>query len=158
MTKNAKALAFIAGLFAVVFSASLPACAQQNPFVGTWSSSLMLPQGGGGVAYLDLYPDGTFHLAAESAGPPGSGVSSGFVWHFCGRYQFNQSVLETTYLAYSPHLCGMGMCEPPPVPLNRPQMSGYTFPNLNELQLSDGTHYVRAPANPFPLPPNGCSG
>jgi hypothetical protein len=145
-------------LFAAFVTHAVPAAAQEtNPFVGTWGTSQMLQNGGSGTAFMDVYANGTFHLAALAAGPPGSNVSSGQVWHFCGTYQFNQTTLQTMYTGYSPHLCSMGVCQQPPVPINQPQTLQYQFPNPNELILSDGTHYVRQPSNPYPLPPNGCT-
>jgi hypothetical protein len=124
--------------------------AQQNPFVGTWSTSLRLPNGSGYAAFLDFYPNGALHLS-------GVVTNGGQPLHMCGSYQFNQTTLQTTFMAYSPHLCVGGMCEPPPMALNQPMAAQYRFPNSNELLISDGTHYVRAPANPFPVPPTGCN-
>jgi len=43
------------------------------------------------------------------------------------------------------------------MPLNQPMNAQYQFPNPNEPLIFDGTHYVRAPSDPFPLPPNGCN-
>jgi len=127
-----------------------PAVAQQNPFVGTWGTSMMLPNGSGYAAFVDFYPNGALHLS-------GVVTSGGQILHMCGAYQFDQTILETVFNAYTPHLCSMGMCEPPPLPLDQPISSQYQFPNPNELLVSDGTHYVRQPSNPFPLPPTGCA-
>jgi hypothetical protein len=124
--------------------------AQQNPFVGTWSTSNRLPNGSGYAAFVDFYPNGALHLS-------GVVTNGGQPSHLCGSYQFSQMTLQTMFTSYSPHLCLGAICEPPPIPLNQPMSAQYQFPNPNELLLSDGTHYVRAPSNPFPLPPNGCN-
>jgi hypothetical protein len=126
------------------------AAAQQNPFVGTWGTSLRLPNGSGYAAYVDFYPNGALHLS-------GVVTNGGQPVHLCGSYQFNQTTLQTQFTAYSPRLCLGGICEPPPLPLNQPMTSQFEFPNANELLMSDGTRYVRAPSNPFPLSPNGCN-
>jgi hypothetical protein len=124
--------------------------AQQNPFVGTWSTSVRLPNGSGYAAFLDFHPNGALHLS-------GVVTNGGQPLHLCGSYRFNQMTLQTMYTAYSPRLCLGGICEPPPIPLNQSMIAQYQFPNPNELLISDGTRYVRAPSNPFPLPPNGCN-
>ena len=110
----------------------------------------MLRNGAGYAAYVDFYANGGLHLS-------GVVTNGGQPIHLCGTYQFNQAQLETVFTGYTPKLCAMGVCEPPPLPLNQPTVSQYRFPNPNELLMADGTHYTRAPANPFPLPPTGCN-
>ncbi len=142
--------ALAAGAVLLLLAFAQSAVAQQNPFVGTWSTSLRLPNGSGYSAFVDFYPNGALHLS-------GVVTSGGQPLHLCGSYRFDQMVLQTVFTAYAPHLCAMGMCEPPPLPLNQPMNAQYQFPNSNVLVISDGTHYVRAPGNPFPLPPSGCN-
>src|SRR5579862_3871744 len=115
-------------LLVLVFAGA--AGAQQNPFVGTWGTSMRLPNGSGYAAYVDFYPNGALHLS-------GVVTNGGQPLHLCGSYQFNQTTLQTVFTAYSPHLCLGGVCEPPPIPLNRPVNGQYQFPNLNELLISD---------------------
>jgi hypothetical protein len=150
MLKSATAFGFIVlGMLAALVTSALPAAAQQNPFVGTWGTSLMLPNGAGYSAFVDFYPNGALHLS-------GVVTNGGQPVHLCGSYQFNQTTLITVFRSYSPKRCSMGICEGPPLPLNQPMTVTYQFPNPNELVTSDA-HYVRQPSNPFPLPPTGCN-
>ena len=142
---------FLAGVaFASVAGLPAPAAAQHNPFVGTWGTSVVLRNGSGYSAFVDFYPNGALHLS-------GVVTSGGQPTHLCGTYQYNQTMLITLFTSYTPKLCAMGVCEPPPLPLNQATTASYQFPNPNELLTSDGTHYVRQPANPFPLPSTGCN-
>src|SRR5487761_326366 len=130
-------------LFAALVAQSAPAAAQQqNPFVGTWGTSLRLPNGSGYAAFVDFYANGAVHLSGVVTG-------GGQPIHLCGAYRFTATALGVVYNNSTPKLCSMGMCEPPPVALNQPQTMQYRFPNANELLLSTGDHYVRQPANPF---------
>jgi hypothetical protein len=150
MRKSTAAVQFaVYVMFAVLPGGLAPAAAQQNPFVGTWGSSLVLLNGSGFAAFVDFYPDGGLHLS-------GLVTNGGQPLHL-GNYQFDQTQLQTTFIEYTPKLCLMGMCEPPPIPLNQPTITQYQFPNPNELLLSNVDHYVRQPVNPFPLPPAGCN-
>ena len=136
----------VATLFAALMSGAVPAAAQQNPFVGTWSTT----QARGNItAYVDFYANGALHLSGVVTG-------GGQPSHVCGSYRFNQSTVEIVYNSYTPRVCGPMACDPM-VPMNQPQMLGYQFPNPNELQFSDGSLYVRARSNPFPLPATGCN-
>jgi hypothetical protein len=149
--KSARAFCFVVfNLFAALAACPMPVAAQQNPFVGTWGTSLVLPNGAGYSAFVDFYPNGALHLS-------GVVTSGGQPVHLCGSYQFNQTTLVTVFRDYTPKMCAMGLCEGPPLPLNQPMTATYQFPNPNELITSDGTHYVRQPSNPFPLPPTGCN-
>lgn len=140
----------MAGGLLVALLSFTPLAAQQNPFVGTWGTSLRLRNGSGYAAFVDFYANGALHLSGVVTG-------GGQPIHLCGRYQFNQTTLETVYSGYTPKLCAMGACEPPPLALNEPTSLQYQFPNANELITSDGSHYVRQPRNPFPLPSSGCN-
>jgi hypothetical protein len=138
------------GVALLVLGVAGSARAQQNPFVGTWSTSLRLSNGSGFAAYLDFYPNGALHLSGVVTGV-------GQPSHLCGSYQFNQTTLQTVYTAYTPRLCAGPVCDPPAIPLDQPFVEQYQFPNPNELLTSGGSRYVRAPGNPFPLPPTGCN-
>ena len=120
--------------------------AQQNPFVGTWSTT----QANGAIsAYVDYFPNGTMHLAGPVSSPSG-----GTILHECGRYQVNpaQSTIQFVFTSYAPYLPG----ENGPGNINQPQVLGYQFANPNLLVFSDGSRYVRQPGgNPWPAP-NGC--
>jgi hypothetical protein len=145
MRKSTTAVQFaVYVMFAVLAGGLAPAAAQQNPFVGTWGSSLVLPNGAGYAAFADFYPNGALHLS-------GVVTNGGQPLHLCGSYQFDQTQLQTAFTDYTPKLCLMGMCEPPPIPLNQPTITQYQFPNPNELLLSNGDHYVRQ------WSPTGCN-
>jgi hypothetical protein len=136
----------IAILLAGLLSRPTPAAAQQNPFVGTWSTT----QARGNItAYVDFYANGAIHLSGVVA-------SGGQPAHVCGTYGFNQSAVQIVFNSYTPRVCGLMACDPM-VPMNQPQTLGFQFPNPGVLQFSDGSVYVRAPSNPFPLPPTGCN-
>jgi hypothetical protein len=124
----------------------LVANAQQNPFVGTWSST----QASGSItAYVDYFENGTLHLSGPVSSPTG-----GSILHECGAYQFNpaQSTLQFVFSSYGPITPG----EPGPLDLNQVKVLQYQFPNPDLLLFSDGSRYVRQPGNPWPMPRNGC--
>jgi hypothetical protein len=132
----------VAALAAAPGSAS----AQQNPFIGTWGTSLTV-YGGGFAAFWDLYPDGTMHLS-------GVVTNGGQVLHEWGTYQLDAAHATISYVftRYEPRLCSMGVCEPGPPNINQPATSSYRFANPDQFIMSDGTVYTRQPTNPFPAP------
>jgi len=147
MSKCAKALFLFSALqFVALVAQLMPASAQQNPFLGTWSTT----QANGRItAFVDFFANGALHLSGPVTGPSG-----GYIFHECGTYHFNpaQSTYEVVFTSYFPILAG----EPGPNNLNIPLRLQYQFPNPDLLIFSDGGRYVRQPSNPWPVPPNGC--
>jgi hypothetical protein len=139
----------VALLFAALGSRPTPAVAQENPFLGTWSTSQKTLSGDPITAYFDFYANGAVHIG-------GVAPKTGSVTHLCGSYQFNQATVQFTFSSYTPRVCGLAACDPIGIPLNTPIQRGYQFPNPNLLIFSDDARYVRESANPFPLPPTGC--
>jgi hypothetical protein len=69
MCKSQLAAVILAVMGVVVHAFPVAAAgAQENPFVGTWSTSLMLPNGAGYAAYLDFYSEGTAHMSGLVTG------------------------------------------------------------------------------------------
>jgi hypothetical protein len=145
LVKKLSAVASV--LFVGLLLQMIAANAQQNPFVGTWSST----QADGSItAYVDYFENGTLHLSGPVSGPRG-----GYYLHECGAYQFNpaQSTLQFVFRSYGPILPG----EPGPfINLNQVKVLQYQFPNPYLLLFSDGSRYARQPGNPWPMPQNGC--
>jgi hypothetical protein len=124
-----------------------PAVAQQNPFVGTWSTSLMTPNGAGMTAYVDFYPNGTVHLSGVVTG-------GGMVMHEWGDYRVDpaRSIVSYVFRAYGPQTYANGFPAPRPPNINQPVTVGYQFANPYHVIFSDGAVYIRQPGNPYPAP------
>jgi hypothetical protein len=122
------------------------AAAQDNPFVGIWSTSVVT-WGGGMAVLVDFYPNGRLHLS-------GLVTAGGEPLHEWGTYQVDarQSVLRYVFQAYAPRKCINGYCEPGPPNINVPVVVQYSFPNPNQVIFSDGAVYVRQRSNPYPDP------
>ena len=142
-TLSAFACVLLAGLSAQTRAAE----AQENPFIGTWSTT----QSNGNItvsAFFDYFPNGTLHMSG-----PVSSQTGGFIFHECGNYLFNpaQSTLSFVFRTYTA-LPG----EPAPPNIGQVQSVQYQFPNPNEFLFSDGTRYVRQPSNPWPRTAGTC--
>jgi hypothetical protein len=122
------------------------AAAQQNPLVGTWSTSTVVPRGAM-TAYVDFYPNGALHMSGVVTG-------GGQPIHEWGTYRIDptRSILQYVFHSYGPQHCAMGICEPPPFNINHPVTVGYQFPNAYQVYFSDGSAYTRQRFNPFPDP------